>query len=137
MFKRIRNISIMVIAIALILVVAVVPGDLKFFQTTPAKYETLDVKNFEQGFRTNPNAVLLDVRTPEEIAESKIDSPVQIDYDGKDFHQQLDKLDKNKEYYIYCRSGRRSGEACEYLSEKGYKCYNLKGGIDAWNAEKK
>lgn len=136
MFMKIRNISIMVIALTLLLFVAF-PGKNTFFQATPATYETLDVKTFEEKYRSNPNAVLLDVRKPEEIAVSKIDSPVQIDYYSKDFHQQLDSLDKNKEYFVYCRSGRRSGEACQYLSEKGYKCYNLKGGIDAWNAEKK
>lgn len=50
---------------------------------------------------------------------------------------QLNKIEKDKQVVIYCRSGRRSAEAVKLLEEAtGHvKLYNLKGGILAWAAE--
>ena len=38
---------------------------------------------------------------------------------------------------VYCRSGRRSANACSQLGAEGYKTVNLKGGIIAWTDDKK
>ncbi|MDX5420555.1 MAG: rhodanese-like domain-containing protein, partial [Hymenobacteraceae bacterium] len=48
------------------------------------------------------------------------------------FQNALGSLDKDKEYFVFCRSGNRSGSACELMSAQGFKCYNLAGGIGAW-----
>ena len=45
-------------------------------------------------------------------------------------------LNKNLNYYIYCRSGNRSGKTVVILREKGFKnVFNLEGGIIAWKEE--
>ena len=45
-------------------------------------------------------------------------------------------LDKSKSYFIYCRSGARSGQACQLLNQMGIKAtYNLDGGILSWNGD--
>jgi rhodanese-related sulfurtransferase len=50
--------------------------------------------------------------------------------------QELEKLDKNKAYYIYCRTGSRSANTCELMKEIGFaKTYNLLGGITEWEGE--
>ena len=50
-----------------------------------------------------------------------------------DFIEGLDKLDKNKAYFIYCRSGNRSKKSSEILKEIGFvKVYDLLGGYKNW-----
>lgn len=76
---------------------------------------------------------LLDVRTPEEWAEGVIPNAEKINYHGGDFESQIEKLDKTKPVFIYCRSGRRSANAANVLKGKGFtKIYNLNGGILDW-----
>jgi rhodanese-related sulfurtransferase len=76
---------------------------------------------------------LLDVRTPEEWAEGIIPNAEKINYHGGDFESQIEKLDKTKPVFIYCRSGRRSANAANVLKGKGFvKIYNLDDGIIGW-----
>ena len=83
-----------------------------------------------------PENIILDVRTKEECSESKIPGSLNIDYYSENFKDNLDSLDKNLNYYIYCRSGNRSGKTVIILREKGFKSvYNLEGGILAWKKE--
>lgn len=97
-------------------------------QTGPA----LQPKEFSEKCYAE-NAILVDVRTPQEYAEGHLKGSVQMDYLGDNFNEQLKTLDKNKSIYLYCRSGGRSGNTQEELLKQGYKhVYNLDGGIDAW-----
>ena len=80
--------------------------------------------------------IILDVRTKEEYSESKIPGSLNLDYYSENFKDNLDKLNKNLNYYIYCRSGNRSGKTVIILRDKGFKnVYNLEGGILAWKKE--
>ena len=48
----------------------------------------------------------------------------------------VNDLEVSNSYYIYCRSGARSGQACKILKQKGIvNCYNLLGGIMEWKGE--
>ena len=56
--------------------------------------------------------------------------------DQQDFIFDLEELDKNKNYYVYCRSGNRSAQACAIMNQLGFKnAYNLSGGILEWNED--
>jgi rhodanese-related sulfurtransferase len=79
------------------------------------------------------NALIVDVRTPAEIAEESIDGHIAINFQSPDFPTKVLELPKDKTLFIYCRSGNRSGQACRYLEMKGYQnLVNLKGGMLAW-----
>lgn len=81
----------------------------------------------------DPNGKLLDVRTPEEFSSGHIESAVNIDYNDEGFDAALDTLDKNIQYVLYCRSGRRSAEAAEMMEKKGFqKIIHLENGILEW-----
>ncbi|MDX1327219.1 MAG: rhodanese-like domain-containing protein, partial [Arenibacter sp.] len=55
---------------------------------------------------------------------------------GQEFITALEKLDKSKNYYVYCRSGNRSGQACAIMNKLGFEnTYNLQGGIMEWEGE--
>ena len=94
-------------------------------------------KDFNQIFNQKLSEnIILDVRTKEECSESKIPGSFNIDYYSENFKDNLDKLNKNLNYYIYCRSGNRSGKTVIILKEKGFKnVFNLEGGILAWKKE--
>ncbi len=95
-------------------------------------YEDLNGKAFKETFESTPDAVLLDVRTAMEYNSGNIPGARNLDIMGYEFEDELGKLDKNKTYFVYCRSGNRSGQACAIMSELGIKAYNLAGGISAW-----
>lgn len=76
--------------------------------------------------------VLVDVRTPGEFNSGNIEGAKNINISG-DFANQIQKLDKDKPVYVYCRSGNRSGRAMQQMKGMGFKeVYNLSGGIGAW-----
>ena len=82
-------------------------------------------------------SVIMDVRTDDEFSTGYIEGAVNIDfYMGNKFISDIDKLDKSKSYFIYCKSGARSGQTCELMKQKGFKkVYNLEGGILGWTGE--
>jgi rhodanese-related sulfurtransferase len=83
------------------------------------------------------NSVILDVRTEDECNQGVIPNSINIDiYLGQEFMEQLETLDKTKNYYVYCRSGARSANACEAMNSLGFEnAYNLLGGILEWNGD--
>ncbi len=82
----------------------------------------------------NQNAVILDVRTPEEVAEGMIPNAVNINIsDPHNFMEKLQTLDQSVHYFVYCRSGARSAQACAVMQQLGFaNTNNLLGGIMEW-----
>ena len=99
---------------------------------TVIKYENLDSRVFEKKFNEHPNAVLLDVRTVAEFKSERIPNAINIDVMSGGFLKQIATLDKTKTYFVYCRSGGRSGHACNVMSNEGLTVFNLSGGISNW-----
>ncbi len=87
----------------------------------------------QQEMAEQENVIVIDVRTPEEVAEGYIKGTDQfINYNDHDFDEKIAALDKSKTYIIYCRSGGRSTKACNAMVGKGFtNLYELKGGITA------
>lgn len=80
------------------------------------------------------NALILDVRTDDEVAEGKIPNALHIDiYKGQGFIYAVEELDKSKNVYVYCKSGGRSAQACAIMNQLGFEnTYNLIGGFSEW-----
>ncbi|WP_161890329.1 rhodanese-like domain-containing protein [Pontibacter russatus] len=102
------------------------------FGSKPKNYENLDGNSFRNRYQSAPKAELLDVRTAGEFASGSIKGAKNLDVTSSQFQQALKTMDKNKEYFVFCRSGNRSGSACDIMSKEGFKAYNLAGGIGAW-----
>jgi len=94
-------------------------------------------EQWEEQRQATANAVLLDVRTEEEFNVKHIPGASMIDIrQPQAFMEAVQALDKDNEYFIYCRSGARSAQACQVLDQLGVAAtYNLKGGILAWTGE--
>ncbi|MFH6604798.1 rhodanese-like domain-containing protein [Maribacter algicola] len=97
----------------------------------------LSQEEWSAQLQNDENAFILDVRTPEEVEEGYIPNSTNIDiYLGQEFLSELEKLDKTKNYYVYCRSGNRSGQACAIMNSIGFEnAYNLEGGFMNWEGE--
>ncbi|MGB3547355.1 MAG: rhodanese-like domain-containing protein [Saprospiraceae bacterium] len=94
----------------------------------PVGYENISSARFFD-YPRNEDVVILDVRTPAETAEGILPGAIEIDYKAPDFAERIAKLPRDKTYLVYCRSGRRSGRACELMAEEGFEnLYNLDGG---------
>ncbi len=97
----------------------------------------LSQEEWSEQLQQDGNAMVLDVRAPEELEEGFIPNATNIDfYLGQQFLEEIGKLDKGKNYYVYCRSGNRSGQACAIMNSLGFKnTYNLEGGFMNWEGE--
>ncbi|MDX1700525.1 MAG: rhodanese-like domain-containing protein [Melioribacteraceae bacterium] len=96
----------------------------------------LDAKTFNEQMNSDPEAVLLDVRTQAEHYDAKIPNSKLIDLMNPHFMDEIEKLDKSKSYYLYCRSGNRSYHAAREMSRIGFtKVYNLAPGIIGWEGK--
>lgn len=100
--------------------------------TSAAQLQTVGVSEFAYQIKTD-NAVLLDIRTPQEFADGKIEGATNLDFYSPSFIEQLQQLDRNAEYKIYCNSGNRSSSALEIMERLGFtNVTELGGGIQAW-----
>lgn len=92
---------------------------------------SITMKEFKERLATDKNLVILDVRTPEELAGplGKIDNAINIPI--QNLEQRIDELKsyKDKEILVICRTQNRSAVAINILQSKGYKAKNVLGGM--------
>jgi rhodanese-related sulfurtransferase len=93
----------------------------------------LSPEEFKSKLASTPDAVLIDVRTPEEVAEGMIEGAVNIDYSDSGFTESIGSLDSTKSYFLYCKTAKRSTGAAEKMTQLGFQnIYVLQGGINNW-----
>ncbi|MBB6021919.1 rhodanese-related sulfurtransferase [Paenibacillus sp. JGP012] len=84
-----------------------------------------------EQLKQGKDLIMLDVRETAEWAEGHVKGAKHIPL-GQ-LMEQLHELNLAQEIIIMCRSGNRSGLACELLHEKGYKVVNMTGGLNEWS----
>lgn len=98
-----------------------------------SEVEILEPQAFIERVKADTSAIILDVRQPEEFAEGHLAQAINLDWLNQTvFINGLAKLNKQKTYYIYCRSGRRSQAAAGKLKAEGFQVVDLKGGYLHW-----
>ncbi len=101
-----------------------------------AQADTVDVQRFIE--LQNEGYKVIDVRTPEEFSGGFIEGAVNINFLDPEFKANVDKLDRDGNYLVYCKSGNRSKKALHLMQDIGFKnVYSLTGGIKAWADEGK
>ena len=79
------------------------------------------------------NVQIVDVRTPEEFSEGAIPNALNINVNDEAFEAEIQKLDKTKPVYVYCRSGARSQKAAHQMIALGFtQVIDLEGGYLSW-----
>lgn len=130
-----KNLIVLTLSVSLIIGVALVAGCVGdqtaiIEDITPQEALTLIDDN-----RSNPDFVIIDVRTREEFSGGHIENAANIDFYSETFRDMLDNLDKNKTYLIYCRSGARSGNTLEIMAGLNFEeVYNILGGMIQWQS---
>jgi phage shock protein E len=64
--------------------------------------------------------VVIDVRTPAEVTEGHLTGAVLLDIQDPGFRDAIAELPRDEAYFVYCRSGNRSGQAIELMRELGF-----------------
>jgi rhodanese-related sulfurtransferase len=105
---------------------------MSFFSFAKKSLSDLSAEEFKSNMDKDPKAQLLDVRTAGEVSEGKIGDAKNIDFFSPNFREEVKKLSKDKNYYVYCRSGNRSGQAVRFMEGEGFTAFNLQGGVMSW-----
>lgn len=104
-------------------------------KTSQGVKSDLTATEFAEKMKEIPDAIVLDVRTPNEFAGGHLAHAVNVNWDGNDFHNEIGKLDKAKPVFVYCLSGARSAAAANEMRSNGFKeVYEMSGGIMKWRA---
>jgi len=133
---------LLTLSVSLIIGVVLVGGCTGNETQTVTETQIIEVVTPQEAFnmiesnRNNPDFVIIDIRTPEGFAAGYIEGAINIDYYSATFEDELDSIDKNKMYLIYCQWGNRSGATLATMEGlKFMEVYDIKSGIEAWLAE--
>jgi len=87
-------------------------------------------KEVEKKLAASEPLNIIDVREDDEVAQGMIPGAAHIAL--QTIPENIDSLNKDKEYVLVCRSGGRSGKAQEFLEAKGFHTVNMVGGMLDW-----
>lgn len=98
-------------------------------------YNVYQCDSLVQANATNPDFVILDVRTSGEYIYAHLLGAINKNYYASNFTQLIDALPRHKMYLVHCRSGGRSGNTYNMMLGMNFtQVVNMQGGILAWNA---
>lgn len=101
--------------------------------TDTANVQAMDALEFKEELGKHAEVLLLDIRTPQEIAQGKIAGAIELDYYQPDFEEKVNQLDRSRPVFVYCAVGGRSQSALPMLQKAGFKeIYHLSSGIQGW-----
>jgi rhodanese-related sulfurtransferase len=100
------------------------------WQRIKSQMNNLSFEAFCALYQNDPSGICIDARTKEEYDGWHLPHAKNINYLSHNLADELEKLDKDKSYYVYCRTSRRSLRVCQLLKNMGFeKVYHLKDGI--------
>ena len=97
---------------------------------TAVGVKSLDPQEFKTTLAATTDAVLVDVRTPAEFNEGKLAGAINVDYKDQEFTKNIGTLERDKPYFVYCLSGKRSNDAAQQMKALGFTTvYVLEDGL--------
>lgn len=101
--------------------------------SSSATLETVSPDQAATVIADDSSEIILDIRTPEEYDQGIIEGAINIDFYDPAFADDLDALDKDGHYVVYCRTGNRSGQAMSTFADLGFtNVTEIDGGIVSW-----
>jgi rhodanese-related sulfurtransferase len=99
-------------------------------------YQKVSGQIFKEKLAAATEPIILDVRTPREVAGGTLPDATVINFHDDNFQEQLKELDSTKPVFVYCKSGGRSGQAMSIMKNMGFQeVYDLIGGYSAFPKE--
>lgn len=91
---------------------------------------SITMEQFKEKLKNDKDLIVLDVRTPEEVAAGKIENAINIPVQV--LEQRINELKsyKGKEILVICRTQNRSAVAVDILKQQGYNAKNVLGGMN-------
>lgn len=103
-------------------------------ETTVTRLSAVD---FFNGINNSQAPIVLDVRSAGEFQNGHLEHAINLDWDGRDFNDQISALDKNSPVFVYCLSGSRSRRAANKLRREGFsQVFEMPGGMMEWRNER-
>ena len=100
------------------------------WQIIKASLNNVTKEEFARAVKKDPGAIILDVRTPDEFQLDHLENALNFNYLSRTLSDDIDTLNPDKSYYVYCKTGRRSLRVCTLLKNAGFKhVYNLDEGL--------
>lgn len=101
------------------------------FNLFKKNYFVIPMSKARENIENDPSIIIVDVRTPAEYKSGHIPKAVNIALDKAD---KIKSLFKNMDtiIYVYCLSGARSRQACNYFSKIGYTNVTNIGAVGNW-----
>jgi rhodanese-related sulfurtransferase/cytochrome oxidase Cu insertion factor (SCO1/SenC/PrrC family) len=100
-------------------------------QAASVKFLSISASDAKELLDSNPNIIILDVRTTDEFNEEHLEGSINIPV--LELQDRMGELDKNNTILVYCKMGVRSAQAAQILSENGFlNIYDMEDGITAW-----
>lgn len=120
----------------IVIILVAVAFAIFYFLSGNESLTKMDAKTFKKQINKDASGIVIDVRTQKEYDDGHLAlADRHHDLLNGDFEAQLDSLDKNQTYYLYCRSGNRSGKAAKLMTERGFEqVYNIGGFQDLVDA---
>ena len=120
-----------ILTIATLLIIGIIMFNI-FNKSNTENRSTMSIDISTEEFkekRAETKGILIDVRTQEEYDEGHLaETDFQYDMMNGEFQSQLENFEKDETYYLYCRTGNRSGQAARMMRNAGFeKVYNVGG----------
>jgi rhodanese-related sulfurtransferase len=92
----------------------------------------LDARGLDLLLQSDPNLLLIDVRTPDELTGPLGKIPQSRNVPIQELENNAEQFPRNKTLVLICRSGHRTLKAADLLAEHGYVVYSVDGGMQSW-----
>ncbi|MFC1862257.1 rhodanese-like domain-containing protein [Chloroflexota bacterium] len=133
---RLKNLMLLALSVSMVIGVVFMGG------CAPTQTQMIEDVSAQEAFAliqnnsNDPDFIIVDVRTPQEFAEGHVEKANNLDFNSETFRDDVNRLDKDKTYLIYCHSGNRSRNALNVMRELDFtKIYHMAGGIIEWTQE--
>lgn len=125
-----NNTMTLIIGLILTFIILSIARRIIFNIRSRGKFKNIKIDDAISIYKNNKDIILIDVRSYSEVQQSGyIKNSINIALDDSKFEEKMSKLDKNKEYIVYCASGSRSGMACLRMYKMRFKnIYNITHG---------